>query len=233
MAKVVGLGLSIALLLIACGEDPDGAGPTDANGSMMLPTGAPMMPTATTTMPTSAGMPAAPMQPAGTGGMMPPQAAGTGAMTTAPGGCEVADAGMTPADLHAAAVQLLTAESPCGFMSCHTGRGKAGLILTGMTDLRTGLVGTASCEAPVIPLVAGGGGQAALDNSWIWLKLVAPIEAASTALTQKSAYGTSGSCGQSPAEPFGVRMPQGETAFLETERLAVIRNWICAGAPGP
>jgi hypothetical protein len=64
---------------------------------------------------------------------------------------------------------------------------------------------------PVVPLVASGGGDTALQNSWLWLKLVAPADA-SGVLTENAAWGTPGvSCNQMGGQPYGVRMPWGTT----------------------
>jgi hypothetical protein len=87
-----------------------------------------------------------------------------------------------------------------------------------------------------VPLVAAGGGEAALGNSWLWLKLVAPVDASGT-LMPNASWGTAQTnCNQlAPAmQPFGTRMPMSNTDLLLGEtRLAAIRDWICAGAPGP
>ena len=80
--------------------------------------------------------------------------------------------------MHAAALAVLNADSPCGFSSCHMPpTGKASLVLKGATDLHATLVGKASCEAPTIPIVDGSGCDAALQNSWLWQKLTAPASA--------------------------------------------------------
>jgi hypothetical protein len=123
---------------------------------------------------------------------------------------------------------------PCGSSSCHGGRGKANLVLVGMTDLNTALVGKTSCQALALPLVAAGGGDAALNGSWLWLKLVAPVDSAGT-LASNAAWGEPQSCAQMVgSQPYGIRMPWSNTDMLLSEaRLAPIRNWICAGAPGP
>ncbi|MET0343878.1 MAG: hypothetical protein ABW252_22885 [Polyangiales bacterium] len=137
------------------------------------------------------------------------------------------------AALHAAAAGLLTQQTPCGFSSCHTGssRARAGLRLLGATDLRTLLVDKASCIAPSLPLVDGSGGAAALERSWLWQKLAAPTDA-SGVLQSRPAWGAPVSCGQDPSEPHGLQMPLA-TGPLEAADLAVVRSWICAGAPGP
>jgi hypothetical protein len=145
-----------------------------------------------------------------------------------------AGAGANGPALHAAAAAVLTAASPCGFSSCHMGTGKAKLVLTGVTDLHAALVGKPSCEASNIPLVDGSGGEKALQNSWLWLKLTAPADPASGALTMQATWpAQAGACGQTIG-PFGTRMPQsGNADMLDTMRLPAIHDWIVAGAPGP
>lgn len=169
---------------------------------------------------------------AGAAGTAGTGAAGMGGAEFA--GCEAADASVSGSAAHAAAVELLAADSPCGFSACHAGAsGKAMLALAMTTDLRTLLVGHPSCQAPDVPLVADGGGQAALDNSWLWLKLTAPADA-SGVIASNPAWGTAMNCGQLGNQPFGIRMPWSNTDMpLEASRLAAVRNWICAGAPGP
>ena len=163
-------------------------------------------------------------------------AGGSGAPSTTGGipGCEAADATVTGKAAHDAALMVLNGMSPCGFGSCHMGTGKAKLVLLGVTDLKATLVGKASCELPSMPLVDSKGGQAGLSNSWLWQKLTVPV-GGDTALIPLPAWGTTmASCGQTTGV-FGVRMPYGldSMSYLETPRLAAIRNWICAGAPGP
>jgi hypothetical protein len=148
-------------------------------------------------------------------------------------GCEVADMSAAPSALHAAAAAVLTVASPCGFGSCHAGQGKAGLVLLNATDLRMTMVGKASCQVPAIPLVDAAGGNAGLANSWLWLKLTAPADA-SGVMTGDAAWGAGVNCGQSGGQMYGLRMPWSNTDTpLEDARLAAVRNWICAGAPGP
>jgi hypothetical protein len=163
---------------------------------------------------------------AGTGG-----AAGAPAMTVA--GCEVAvmaDA----ATLHAGASEVLTAMTPCGFSSCHAGSGKAGLILAGATNLATLMVDKPACQAPNLSVVKSGGGQAALDGSYLWIKLAGAADPSGLIMGDAATWGMGGACGQTPSAPYGVRMPQMASAMTTSEdRLAKIRNWICGGAPGP
>ncbi len=146
--------------------------------------------------------------------------------------CAAADTSSAPQALHAAAAQVLTQASPCGLSICHDGdRPESGLGLLGVADLRAALVDKPSCQAPTLPLVDADGGNPALANSWLWQKLVAPANS-SGALTASADFGQSASCAQEPGEPFGVRMPKGSLT-LSDERLFAIRDWICAGAPGP
>jgi len=156
-------------------------------------------------------------------------------------GCAAADTSGAPSALHAAAAAILTTASPCntdqacpcGSSSCHGGRGKANLVLVGATNLTTALVGKTSCQALALPLVAAGGGDAALNGSWLWLKLVAPVDG-SGVIAANAAWGQPQVCNQMPAMPYGYRMPLSNTDMpLSEARLAPIRNWICAGAPAP
>jgi hypothetical protein len=160
--------------------------------------------------------------------------AGMGGVPPASAGCEAADMTVTGSAAHAAAATLLAGMTPCGFSSCHSGTGpKAQLALAMQTNLNMLLVDKPSCEAPSVPLVKSGGGQAALDGSWLWLKLVAPADS-SGVITPNAAWGTAMNCGQTGGQMFGLRMPWSNTEMkLEDDRLQVIRNWICAGAPGP
>jgi hypothetical protein len=106
-----------------------------------------------------------------------------------------------------------------------------------VTDLKATLVDKPSCEAPTMPLVSSHGGNAALMSSWLWQKLTAPAMSTDTLIVQ-AAWGTAGVCptmgfGLTQTSGFGDRMPYGSLATLEPAPLASIRNWICAGAPGP
>jgi hypothetical protein len=143
--------------------------------------------------------------------------------------------------LHATAAAAIvpatmTNKLPCAFSACHDGvQKKAGLNLDSpMTDLKATLVGKPSCEVPAISLVDGSGGDAALAKSWLWLKLTAPIDA-SAGLVADPTWGMGGAaCGQDSGQPFGVRMPKaGGPEGLSEMRLSAVRDWICAGAPGP
>lgn len=146
--------------------------------------------------------------------------------------CVGVDTSASPAALHAAAADILTTQTPCGFSACHTGsRPKAGLRLSGVTDLRAQLVDKPACESSTVPLVSGVGGAAALAKSWLWLKLTAETTGGD-ALAAQAAWGTSMNCGQVPDEPYGRLMPLGAGALADDE-LKAVRSWICAGAPGP
>ncbi|MGD8859899.1 MAG: hypothetical protein PVI30_07795 [Myxococcales bacterium] len=172
------------------------------------------------------------MMATGGAGTMATGAGGAGGGGLDAPGCESADTSAAPADLHAAALAVLTPETPCAFASCHVGpNGKAGLVLEGATDLSTLLVDVTSCEAPNLPLVDSAGGDAGLENSWLWLKMTAPIDATGE-LMADPAWGTPGNCGQ-PVGSHGLRMPYGSTSLTSEGNLGPVRNWICAGAPGP
>jgi hypothetical protein len=177
---------------------------------------------------------------AGSGGAAG-MAGGTGGTGGEAPGCAAADTSGAPSALHAAAAAILTTASPCntdqacpcGSSSCHGGRGKANLVLVGAMDLNTALVGKTSCQALALPVVAPGGGDAALNGSWLWLKLVAPVDG-SGVIAADASWGEPQVCNQMPAMPYGYRMPLSNTDMpLSEARLAPIRNWICAGAPGP
>jgi hypothetical protein len=152
-------------------------------------------------------------------------------------GCSAAAVGMAPAALHQGALDAIAAtmgpKASCATStSCHK-NAKAMLMLAGVTNLNMTMVGKASCEAPNVPLVDARGGDAALANSWLWIKLVAPDTGGGIALNP--AWGTPGPCGIMMPGTAGSRMPMGQfgDAYVGDEQLAAIRNWICAGAPGP
>jgi hypothetical protein len=151
-------------------------------------------------------------------------------------GCSAA-VSMPPAMLHAAMVTTFTQTtgtmaSCAASSSCHQmSSPKAMLTLGGVTDLRTALVDKKSCIAPMVPLVSGMGGDAALANSWLWIKLAAPLDGNGN-IPFKPEWGTPGAtCGVMTPGTGGIRMPFGVDP--EAPQLAVVRNWICAGAPGP
>jgi hypothetical protein len=151
------------------------------------------------------------------------------------GACADADISAGGPALYAAAAAVLTPASPCGFMSCHVGTGKAKLVLMGSTDLKTLLVNVPSCEAPTVPLIDGSGNETALNNSWIWQKLTAMTDGTGTGkLVSNPAWGMNGACGQAGDQPFGMRMPATMTdMMLDVSKLTPLKAWICAGAPGP
>jgi hypothetical protein len=143
---------------------------------------------------------------------------------------------MAPAALYAAAAGALlpsmeSSALPCAFGSCHNASKKvAGLELVFGGSI-TDLVGAASCQSPNLKLVEPGGGNAALSKSWLYLKLAAPVDG-SAALVPEPSWGTPNTaCGQTTGD-FGVRMPFSAGAEgIGAEKLKVIRDWICAGAP--
>jgi hypothetical protein len=120
---------------------------------------------------------------------------------------------------------------PCAFGSCHNSSKKvAGLELAFGGSL-TDLVGAPSCQAPNVKLVEPGGGSVALTKSWLYLKLAAPVDGSSALIPDPSWGMANNACGQTTGE-FGVRMPfSAGSDGIGPEKLAVIREWICAGAP--
>ena len=151
--------------------------------------------------------------------------AGCGAISTAPA-----------SELHAAVAAIVLPDATnkhCAFSACHDANAKrAHLILDDMAaDLKLLLVDKPACEAPNLKLIASGGGDAALKNSWLWQKLTAATNASGD-LVADPAWGMSGSCNQTGVNGYGVRMPMTTPEGLPAESLAAIRNWICAGAPG-
>lgn len=206
MTKVVGL-MCLIVALAACKSGDDDSSKTNSSG-----TGGTM---------------------AGTGGMMGTSGMGGGMGT---GACADADTSAGGPALHMAAAAVLTPASPCGFSSCHTGVGKAKLTLMGSMDLKTLLVDKPSCEAPMLPLISSMGGEEGLNHSWIWQKLTAMTDSSGTGkLVENAAWGMSSpSCGQPGDQPFGIRMPwTNSDMMLDAAKLASIKAWICAGAPGP
>ena len=164
-------------------------------------------------------------------------AAGTSGGTAPVAGCEAADATVTGSAAHAGALAVLNQMVPCGVSLCHGGMGQAKLVLFGATDLKASLVSKPACEAPALLLVDPQGGDAALANSWLWQKLTAPAMM-TDALIVQPAWGTAAVCPTNGllggmTSGFGDRMPYGSLNTLDEASLAKIRNWICAGAPGP
>jgi hypothetical protein len=151
------------------------------------------------------------------------------------GDCAGANVSIGGPMLHANALMALTSmTASCGAStSCHQGmRGKANLSLLGQTDLKTLLVGKASCEVPSIPLVDPSGNAAGLSHSWLWIKLMHPVDSQGN-LTADPNWGMGGNCGQANPGTFGVRMPWGIPSGMTWGDATKIRDWICAGAPGP
>jgi hypothetical protein len=168
------------------------------------------------------------------GGMVIGGGAGAGGGAGTGTACSAMATSAPPAMLHMAAHDVLGVASPCGFSSCHMGsNARAHLDLLDAANLKTALVGKPACEAPNLPLVDGSGGDAALAKSYLWIKLTGAVDV-SAAIVANPAWGTPGAdCGQM-GQPNGVRMPLTNTDMLLDEpRLSAIRNWICAGAPGP
>ncbi|MET0391012.1 MAG: hypothetical protein ABW321_33885, partial [Polyangiales bacterium] len=169
-------------------------------------------------------------------------AAGGGAAPAA--GCGPAST-LAPADLHAAAAKtllapaMMSADMPnrCAFSSCHNTNRKVAMLDLGSADgdLKALLVDRAACEAPNLKVVASGGGDDALNKSWLWIKLTGAIDASNDLTVPATAatdWGTPGSCGQMGASQYGARMPWGSANTLPEAQLATVRDWICAGAPG-
>lgn len=142
-----------------------------------------------------------------------------------------------PAELSTAAAGVLLPAAEgmngsCAFGSCHNASKKvAGLELSFGTSISE-LVGKPSCQAPNLKLVEPGGGDEALAKSWLYLKLAAPVDG-SSALIPDPAWGmANNTCGQTTGD-FGVRMPfSGGADGIGAAKLGIIREWICAGAPG-
>ena len=152
-------------------------------------------------------------------------------------GCSAANTSAGGPALHAGAVEAMASmTASCGFSaSCHRDRGKANLSLLNATDLRTLMVDKMSCEVPTMPIVSSMMGDAGLNNSWLWHKLVAPLDSSNN-LVPKPEWGTTpGNCGQANTGTFGFRMPYSNPidVYLGSADLGKIRNWICGGAPGP
>ena len=168
----------------------------------------------------------------GTGGAGGGAGMGGGGLT---GECAGVDISMGGPALHAAALQVLNAASPCGFSSCHMPPGKAMLVLLGVTDLKATLVGKPSCEAPTLSLDRclreRGRARQELDVA----EAERPTDGTGSGkIVEQAAWGMNGTCGQDPDKPFGQRMPWGGGDMqLSAERLGAIKAWICGGAPGP
>jgi hypothetical protein len=208
------------IAIFACGDDAGGITPmagTGAGGAAG-----------------AAGATAGAGPAAGAAAMAGGPAAGSGAV----GGLSCATATMGAATtLHAAAAVALLPQPTnpgCSFTSCHNANvKKANLILTAEpVNLRTQLVGKMACEVPALALVATTGGDAALANSWLWQKLTAPVDGSGDLLPKPEwGAGMTGCSQMSGSAVFGARMPYG--GMLSMEKLSAVRDWICAGAPGP
>jgi hypothetical protein len=217
----------VLVAAIGCSEDPMTASPIGGAGSPAAGG--------------SAAVPAAGSGAAGTG-MAGGGAAGGGAAGMAAGGGGLTCAGASmaaPSALHmAAAMAILPVmnQGPCAFGSCHDANSKkAGLVLTATPlDLKMQIVGKPSCEVPNMMVVDASGGDAGLAKSWLWQKLAAPADS-SGGITAKPEWGTAAaSCSQDPGQAFGARMPRsGTDEQLSMQKLSALRDWICAGAPGP
>jgi hypothetical protein len=227
----------VMMAAIGCSEDPTVMSPIGAAGSA----GTSTLPAAGGGGTAVAGSTAAGSSAAGSTAAGSSAAGGGAAGMAAPGGAMSCPTAPTaaPSALHmAAAVALLptTNQGPCSFGSCHDANAKkAGLVLTGMPlDLKAQTVGKLACEVPTMMLVDASGGDAALAKSWLWLKLAAPADS-SGVVTPKPEWGSAAtSCGQGADQAFGVRMPfSGTDTQLSMEKLTAVRDWICAGAPGP
>jgi hypothetical protein len=183
---------------------------------------------------------AAGMTGTGTAGAGASAAAGAGSMSSGDlTKCGPAST-LPPAMLHQAALEAIVPKdamnkSPCAFSSCHDSNQKKAMLNldVGTMDLHATLVDKPSCEVPTLKLIASGGGDAALANSWLYQKLTAATGSSGEIVAQP-AWGMGGaSCGQDSGQPFGVRMPKSSTDILTSTRLNPLKDWICAGAPGP
>jgi hypothetical protein len=145
-----------------------------------------------------------------------------------------APSGKAPAELYAAATMAFlppdeTKMLPCAFSSCHSSTKKAAQLNLAAGATLADLVGKVACEAPNLKLVDPSGGDAALSKSWIYLKIAAPVDA-SLNLMPDASWGTPGACGQMSG--YGARMPiSGGEDGVGPEKRAIMREWICAGAP--
>jgi hypothetical protein len=176
----------------------------------------------------------------GTGAVAGTAAAGSGGSAgTATLTCATATMG-APATLHAAVVAAIIPATPdakgsCAFGSCHDGTSKKAMVIldSTSTNLHTLLVDKPACETAGLKVVDSRGGDVGLTNSWLWQKLSAPCDASGVMVT-KPEWGTPVNCGQMAGQAFGARMPMsGTDTQLGADKLAAIRDWICAGAPGP
>jgi len=161
----------------------------------------------------------------GSGGM-------TGGGKMLSGDCAMANVSIGNAALHANALAALSSATCTGSTSCHQGTGKAMLSLKDKPDLRTLLVDKKSCGSPTVPLIDSRGDAAALANSWVWIKLTFPVNSSNDVVAMPS-WGTPGNCEQQTVGSFGLRMPFGFGNGMTWSDANKVRDWICAGAPGP
>jgi hypothetical protein len=143
----------------------------------------------------------------------------------------------SPAELYAAAATAFLPKddknvAPCAFGPCHnTNKMIAKLAFAPGGSLVDAVVNKPACEAPNLKLVDPSGGDKALANSYLYLKLAAPVDGSAN-LVPDPAWGSPMNCGQ-PMD-FGARMPVGSGEMgVGDEKLAIMKEWICAGAPGP
>ena len=93
------------------------------------------------------------------------------------------------------------------------------------------MVDKPSCMNTTMPLVKSGGGDMALDSSWLWQKLVAPADDSFNIIAKPEWGMPVMTCQQTSG--FGTAMPMTGGIALSDMRMAAIRNWICAGAAAP
>ena len=204
----------------ACGDDANPT-PGAGTGGMMAGTGG--------------GAPAGGSSAAGGAGGMPAAGSGGAGLT-----CASANTTLPPAMLHAAAATALlpsAANKGCAFSSCHDMNSKkANLVLTeSPADLRMQLVGKTACEVPALQLVDTSGGDGALAKSWLWQKLIAAADSSGEIMAKPEWGAAVTGCGQMGSNNYGLRMPYSGTNMQLTpqSKLDAVRDWICAGAPGP
>jgi len=147
--------------------------------------------------------------------------------------CAEAD---TSGDTYEAMQVMLT--SRCGV--CHResqAPSSAGLQLTGPMSMDRAedllsLVVRSACEIDM-PVVDQSGGDAGLANSWLYWKVAGPAGTGAMIEARPEWMAGSESCvGLDTPGTFGLLMPLGATEPVESV-LTAVRNWICAGAPGP
>jgi hypothetical protein len=160
--------------------------------------------------------------------------------TTAPDAAVTDDAAVTEPDRYAA-VEALIARS-CSFEACHGGRsGQSQLNFRALLDakrpLTEALNDVPSCQYPPFPRVAPHDPE----RSWLMVKLAGAYDAQGLLLfTPPEAPELSGADSDCPLVEegelsFGQLMPINgtESRSLPEAEIALIRDWIAAGAPGP